>query len=230
MSFARPAYALARTRVSVRAPATSARQFSLSRPALKARGAQDHATDKAKDPIHKDKDIQSSAVRGGQQNKGDAQSQPASQGENEPFDAARQGNTGGEFKTASAAGTGPFKDQVGGQGAGGVKEGKKENAPDESMTDKAKNALSGKRSFHSSARASVEPASDAGAESREPKNTVEKEGEQSGHLKHKSSPEKPDQGKGNAAPEPHLPSQQGAQQKRGYATKPPGGYSKTFTR
>ena len=91
------------------------------------------------------------------------------------------------------------------------------------------NELISQKSFHTSARTNVEPASDAGPKSRKPKNKVESEGDQSGHLKHKS-PEKPDSGKGNAAPEPHLPSKTAAgRQKRGYATRPPGGYSKTFT-
>lgn len=147
MSFTRPAYTIARSaRVQLRLPATTtitARQFSLSRPALKAHEVQDHATDKAKDPIHKDKDIQSSAVRGGSQNKEEAQANDPSQGENEPFDAARQGSAGGEFKSASAAGTGAFKDQVGGQGGGGVKKGSKEDASGESYTDMAKNVLTG---------------------------------------------------------------------------------------
>lgn len=81
------------------------------------------------------------------------------------------------------------------------------------------------REFHSSARSLVEPSSDAGPKSREPKNEVESQGDQSAHLKHKKDASKPDSGKGNAAPEPHLPSKQ---QTRGYATRPPGGYSKTF--
>jgi hypothetical protein len=82
------------------------------------------------------------------------------------------------------------------------------------------------KSFHTSARSNVEPSSDAGPKSREPKHEVEPQSDQSPHLKHKD-PKKPDSGKGNAASEPHLPSKQG-EQKRGYATRPPGGYSKTF--
>jgi hypothetical protein len=82
------------------------------------------------------------------------------------------------------------------------------------------------KSFHTSARCNVEPSSDAGPKSREPKHEVEPQSDQSPHLKHKD-PKKPDSGKGNAASEPHLPSKQG-EQKRGYATRPPGGYSKTF--
>jgi hypothetical protein len=82
------------------------------------------------------------------------------------------------------------------------------------------------KSFHTSARSNIEPSSDAGPKSREPKHEVEPQSDQSPHLKHKD-PKKPDSGKGNAASEPHLPSQQGGQ-KRGYATRPPGGYSKTF--
>jgi hypothetical protein len=82
------------------------------------------------------------------------------------------------------------------------------------------------KSFHTSARSNIEPSSDAGPKSREPKHEVEPQSDQSPHLKHKD-PKKPDSGKGNAASEPHLPSKQG-EQKRGYATRPPGGYSKTF--
>jgi hypothetical protein len=53
------------------------------------------------------------------------------------------GNKGGELKTNSAAGTGAFKDQVGGQGAGGVEKGEKVDAAGESYTDMAKNVLTG---------------------------------------------------------------------------------------
>jgi hypothetical protein len=105
--------------------------------------SQGHATQKAEDPIHKDKDIQSSAVRGGKQNKQEAQSNPSKDGEDQPFDAARQGNKGGEMKRMSAAGTGAFHDQVGGQGAGGAVEGEKVDAAGESYTDMAKNVLTG---------------------------------------------------------------------------------------
>lgn len=149
-------------------------------------------------------------------------------------------------------------DQVGGQGAGGADKGEKVDAAGESYTDMAKNVLTGnfgkgakvcpgrvavvqeakclqidhytdyQKSFHTSARSNVEPSSDAGPKSREPKHEkdIEPESDQSPHLKHKS-PSKPDSGKGNAASEPHLPSKAG-EQKRGYATRPPGGYSKTF--
>lgn len=248
MSFLRPATQIARTQLR----STNARTFTRFSPALKADttpSTQGHATKKAKDPIHKDKDIQSSAVRGGEQNKDEARANPTKDGEDQPFDAARQGNKGGELKTNSAAGTGAFMDQVGGQGAGGAKEGEKVDAAGESYTDMAKNVLTGnfgkgakvclvkrrrnyqwkadmQKSFHTSARSYVEPSSDAGPKSREPKHEVEPQSDQSPHLKHKS-PSKPDSGKGNAAAEPHLPSKQ-AEQKRGYATRPPGGYSKTF--
>lgn len=146
MSFVRPITNLAR--VQIRPLSTTARHFSLSKPVL----TQGHATKKAKDPIHKDKDIQSSAVRGGSQNKNEARDNSVEDGENQPFDAARQGNTGGEKKGASAEGTGSFKDQVGGQGAGGVKKGQAEDASGESYTDMAKNALSG--NFGKGAKAS----------------------------------------------------------------------------
>lgn len=138
MSFIRSATNLARLQLRA-VPPTASRQISISRPALVG----GHATKKAKDPIHKDKDIQSSAVRGGAQNKNESRENSAEDGENEPFDAARQGNTGGEKKSASAEGTGAFKDQIGGQGAGGVKKGAEEDASGESYTDMAKNALTG---------------------------------------------------------------------------------------
>jgi len=142
MSFLRPATQIARTQLR----STNARTFTRFTPTLKADttpSTQGHATQKAKDPIHKDKDIQSSAVRGGKQNKEEAQSNPSKNGEEQPFDAARQGNTGGELKTNSAAGTGAFMDQVGGQGAGGAQEGEKVDAAGESYTDMAKNVLTG---------------------------------------------------------------------------------------
>lgn len=136
MSFVRPVTNL--TRVQIRPLSTTARHYSLSKPVL----TQGHATKKAKDPIHKDKDIQSSAVRGASQNKDEAKANSPGEGENQPFDAARQGNAGGEVKK-SAEGTGSFKDQIGGQGAGGVKKGGAEDASGESYTDMAKNLLTG---------------------------------------------------------------------------------------
>ena len=126
MSFVRPITNL--TKIQLRPLSTTARAYSISKPLL----TQGHATKK---------DIQSSAVRGGSQNKNEARQNPTGQGEEQPFDAARQGNTGGETK--SAEGTGSFKDQVGGQGAGGVKKGAAEDASGESYTDMAKNLLSG---------------------------------------------------------------------------------------
>jgi hypothetical protein len=47
------------------------------------------------------------------------------------------------MKRMSAAGTGAFHDQVGGQGAGGAVEGEKVDAAGESYTDMAKNVLTG---------------------------------------------------------------------------------------
>jgi len=250
MSFLRPATQLARTQLR-----SNTRSFTRFTPLLKADttpSTQGHVTQKSKDPVHKDKDIQSSAARGGEQNKQEARSNPSKDGEDQPFDAARQGNKGGEMKINSAAGTGAFMDQVGGQGAGGAKKGEKVDAAGESYTDMAKNVVTGnigkgakvsfnykqsvvqqssaenQKHFHTSARSNMEPSSDAGPKSREPKHEkdIEPESDQSPHLKHKSA-SKPDSGKGNAAPEPHLPSKAG-EQKRGYATRPPGGYSKTF--
>ena len=144
MSFLRPATQIARTQLR----STSARTFTRFTPTLKAKAdttpsTQGHVTQKSEDPIHKDKDIQSSAARGGKQNKEEARANPAKSGEDQPFDAARQGNKGGELKTNSAAGTGAFMDQVGGQGAGGAKEGEKVDAAGESYTDMAKNVLTG---------------------------------------------------------------------------------------
>lgn len=136
MSLLRPASNVARAHL-FRPLSTTSRQFSLAKPVL----TQGHATKKARDPIHKDKDVQSASVRGGEHSKSQAQASPRGEGEEEPFDAARQGNTGGEAKAAE--GKGSFKDQVGGQGSGGVKEGAKVDASGESYTDMAKNALSG---------------------------------------------------------------------------------------
>jgi hypothetical protein len=142
MSFLRPATQIARTQLR----STNARTFTRFTPTLKADttpSSQGHVTQKSEDPIHRDKDIQSSAVRGGKQNKEEARANPAKSGEDQPFDAARQGNKGGELKTNSAAGTGAFMDQVGGQGAGGAVEGEKVDAAGESYTDMAKNVLTG---------------------------------------------------------------------------------------
>ena len=142
MSFLRPAANIARTQLR----SNLTRSFTRSTQAFKADttpSTQGHVTRKSKDPVHKDKDIQSAYARSGEQNKQEAQNNNPSEGEDQPFDAARQGNTGGELKTNSAAGTGAFKDQVGGQGAGGVKEGEKVDAAGESYTDMAKNALTG---------------------------------------------------------------------------------------
>lgn len=64
----------------------------------------------------------------------------------------------------------------------------------------------GKRSFHMAAvRRADQTKGQAPEASRRPKESTH--GEQNEHLKHKSSPSKPDSGKGNAAEEPTLPSQ-----------------------
>jgi hypothetical protein len=142
MSFLRPATNIARTHLR----SNLTRSFTRSTPIFKADttpSSQGHVTQKSEDPIHKDKDIQSANARAGKENKAQAQNNNAADGENQPFDAARQGSKGGEMKRNSAAGTGAFMDQVGGQGAGGVKKGEKVDAAGESYTDMAKNVLTG---------------------------------------------------------------------------------------
>ena len=111
---------------------TITRSIHITAPALRTNDtkpdtSQGHAVDKAKQPLHKDGDVQSAAVRAG----ADAKDKSGSRsGESEPFDAARQGHTGGETKEGE--GSGPFKDQVGGQDVKtkgpGVKMGKEEVA------------------------------------------------------------------------------------------------------
>jgi hypothetical protein len=143
MSFLRPATQLARTQA--RSTTIAARAFARNNSSFKADttpSTQGHVTRKSKDPIHTDKDIQSSYARSGDKNKKEAQAGNGD-GENQPFDAARMGNKGGELKINSAAGTGAFKDQVGGQGAGGAQKGEKVDAAGESYTDMAKNVLTG---------------------------------------------------------------------------------------
>ena len=85
--------------------------FHASKPAHEPASSQGHVVDKSKDSIHRDSDVQSAAARGGQHEKQDAKS--SALGSDQPFDAARMGNKGGESKPAQ--GEGPWKDQVGGQ-------------------------------------------------------------------------------------------------------------------
>ncbi|OCH94471.1 hypothetical protein OBBRIDRAFT_789159 [Obba rivulosa] len=71
----------------------------------------------------------------------------------------------------------------------------------------AKNSVKGRREIHWSAvsRAGTTTKGQAPVESRKPKDSTY--GEQNSHLKHRSEGE-PDHGRGNAAPEPKLPSHQ----------------------
>ncbi|ODN82476.1 hypothetical protein L198_07698 [Cryptococcus wingfieldii CBS 7118] len=152
-------------------------------------------------------------------------------GEEEPFDAARQGGSGGEAKGSKTQATsgvdkgqsGAFKDQVGGQEGSdkGVEFGGQEPAAENTATQGLKNTNQGQgfeglrklreegKNFHTSARAhgpAAEPTSPDAPGSRAPKESTP--GDQNDHLKHSSS-STPDKGKGNAADDPHLPSQQG---------------------
>jgi hypothetical protein len=83
---------------------------------------QGHSTEKSKDWLHQDGDVTSAAERAARNEKEDAK-KPGS-GENQPMDAARQGQSSGESKITSAQEeqiakdggmAGSFKDQVGGQ-------------------------------------------------------------------------------------------------------------------
>ncbi|WVQ72957.1 hypothetical protein IAR50_002519 [Cryptococcus sp. DSM 104548] len=171
---------------------------------------------------------------------GEAEKQSSSgSGEAQPFDAARQGGSGGEAKGSKSQETsgvgkgqsGAFKDQVGGQeGSGsGVSYGGQEPAAENTTTQGLKNTNQGQgfeglrklreegKNFHTSARSNrpAETTSPEAPGSRAPKESTP--GDQNDHLKHSSSSAS-DKGKGNAAEEPHLPSQQGkggnAQQSR----------------
>lgn len=155
-------------------------------------------------------DVQNAAAQAGKETNEHSSSEPS--GKDQPFDAARQGGTGGEVK-GNKEGKGPFNDQVGGQdGEGvGVKMGKKETSEGGSMASSVKNMaqnLLGKKSFHTSARAfnSPIPSSPSSSASRKPKETdLPSESDQNPHLKHKDA-STPDKGKGNASSDPHLPS------------------------
>lgn len=78
-------------------------------------------------------DVQNDNANAGQAQK----AQSGGDGANQPIDAARMG--GGEAKPG--VGKGAFKDQVGGQGSGGVEKGGKTDVPEGGWTGKIKNAL-----------------------------------------------------------------------------------------
>nr|XP_018260662.1 uncharacterized protein I303_06377 [Kwoniella dejecticola CBS 10117]OBR82820.1 hypothetical protein I303_06377 [Kwoniella dejecticola CBS 10117] len=214
-------------------PSAYTRPFSLSARSLNKGPptTQGHSTDKAHQTGHTDGDVQSASVRAGQNAKSDATSSPTAQGDAQPFDAARQGSTGGTAKPSEAKAevkdegqAGSFKDQVGGQdeSAPGVDFGKKENAAGGSYTDGIKEGIKGGfdnlkklrsegKNFHTSARQyypgkGTSPSADVDG-SRQPKEP-NLEGEQNQHLKHQA-PGTADAGKGNAAETPHLPSRKG---------------------
>ncbi|KAK6909636.1 hypothetical protein I203_103657 [Kwoniella mangroviensis CBS 8507] len=216
---------------SLKAPITPIRSFSSTARSLQKGPptTQGHSTDKAHQTGHSDGDVQSASVRAGQNAKDNAS--PTAQGEAQPFDAARQGSSGGTAKSSEAKAevkdpgqAGSFKDQVGGQdeSAPGVEFGKTEKAPGGSYTDSVKEtAKSGfdglkklrseGKNFHTSARQlypgkGTSPSADNDG-SRQPKE-LNLEGEQNQHLKHQA-PGTADQGKGNAAETPHLPSRKG---------------------
>lgn len=114
-----------------------------SKPAHEPASTQGHATDKAHQTLHKDSDVQSAAVRAGQDAKDKAETKS---GEDEPFDAARQGSTGGEVKGHGTA-RGAFKDQVGGQDeeekGQGVVKGKSTPAAGYNITETVANKVKG---------------------------------------------------------------------------------------
>ncbi|WWC91496.1 uncharacterized protein L201_006442 [Kwoniella dendrophila CBS 6074] len=240
---------------SLRAP-ISARSFSVTAGRFNKGPptTQGHSTDKAHQAGHTDGDVQSASVRAGQNAKSNSES-PSSQGQAQPFDAARQGSTGGTAKPSEAKAevkdegqAGAFKDQVGGQdeSAPGVEFGKKENAAGGSYTDGIKETVLGGfdnlkklrsegKNFHTSARQfypgkGTSPSADVDG-SREPKEP-NLEGEQNQHLKHQA-PGTADQGKGNAAETPHLPSRKSKKafstySRRQMAAQPPKGYAKAL--
>nr|XP_019044375.1 hypothetical protein I302_07659 [Kwoniella bestiolae CBS 10118]OCF23305.1 hypothetical protein I302_07659 [Kwoniella bestiolae CBS 10118] len=258
----------------IRAPiSTPIRSFSVTSQSLNKGPptTQGHSTNKAHQTGHSDGDVQSASVRAGQNAKSNASS-PSAQGEAQPFDAARQGSSGGTAKPSEAKAevkdegqAGSFKDQVGGQdeAAPGVEFGKTETAPGGSYTDSVKETLnkgfdnlkklrSEGKNFHTSSRQSypgkgTSPSADTEG-SRQPKEP-NLEGEQNQHLKHQA-PGTADQGKGNAAETPHLPSRKGdittggsgaptapqsgkkafsTYARREMAAQPPKGYAKAVT-
>ncbi|EIW71875.1 hypothetical protein TREMEDRAFT_60798 [Tremella mesenterica DSM 1558] len=160
---------------------------------LKTPNSQGHATDKASS-LHGNKNVQSASVQGGREAKEDTNSGTE---HDEPFDAARQAGQGGQSKPgkqgkgAGEGEQGSMKDQVGGQGGGGVVKGGNELASGGSIGDSIKNTFS--RSLHTSSFLRAD---------------INLHGDQNPHLKH-SSPSSKDTGKGNAGPNPTLPSHKG---------------------
>ncbi|WVF73216.1 hypothetical protein IAT40_008035 [Kwoniella sp. CBS 6097] len=213
----------------VSAPAGPARSFSIASARLQKGPpmSQGHSTDKAQQTLHTDGDVQSASVRAGENAKDNAES--SSSGQAQPFDAAKQGSSGGTAKPSEAKGdakdagqAGAFKDQVGGQdeAAPGVEFGAKEEAADGKFTigdgvkktvaggfDGLKRLRSEGKNFHTSARQNyagkTSPSADVDG-SRTPKEGA-LQGEQNQHLSHKKASD-PDTGKGNAAEDPSLPS------------------------
>ncbi|OCF32244.1 hypothetical protein I317_06472 [Kwoniella heveanensis CBS 569] len=212
--------------------AAPARSFSIAASRLQKGPplSQGHSTDKAHQTGHTDGDVQSASVRAGEnaRDKADA----SSSGDAQPFDAARQGSSGGTAKPSEAKGdakdagqAGALKDQVGGQdeAAPGVEFGKKEEAAGGTFTvgDSIKKTVAGGfdglkklrsegKNFHTSARQSyagksTSPSADVEG-SRTPKEGA-LQGDQNQHLAHKKASD-PDTGKGNAAEDPSLPSKQ----------------------
>lgn len=126
---------------SVSRPLSTTAIARASKPAHEPASTQGHTVDKAHTTLHKDADIQSAATRAGQDAKDKAETKTS--GEDEPFDAARQGQPGGESKGHGA--TGSFRDQVGGQdepqkGAGAVK-GDAETAAGYNVTETVANKV-----------------------------------------------------------------------------------------
>ena len=116
---------------------------------------QTHVTHKSRDPIHQDSDVQSASTRAARDQRTKAEKGESS-GEDEPFDAARQGSTGGQVKQSSAQAehkgdpiSGSFKDQVGGQDerdkGPGVEAGGKESASRTGLGETIKDTFDGMR-------------------------------------------------------------------------------------
>jgi hypothetical protein len=133
-------------RTTVR-PATGSRSIHLSTPLYASKPAhepistQGHTTDKSQQPLHRDSDVQSAAVRAADDARADAAGK--SSGDNEPFDAARQGNADGNAKGVGAKGA--FKDQIGGQDepqkGPGVTKGKSRPAAGYNIRETLKNTV-----------------------------------------------------------------------------------------
>lgn len=207
---------------------TPARPYRLSRglcaslPTLTTPSSQGHATRKSSDPSHKNKDVQSASVTAAAESKASSRSGSGKgHGADQPFDAARQGGSGGESKRGSE-GRGPgkgwegsMKDQVGGQRGGASRKGGKEGAAGESIPETIANKV---RGLHTSASVMWPTSPGSIPDGRVEGNAQPTEnlrGEQNEHLKHKGADEA-DNGAGNAASDPHLPSQQ---KKEGNAVK-----------